>query len=179
MAPNHMRLPTFKDHLLQIPEYTLDIEDVNKQVAALNVEAINFGAFLPGDREISLTVSRARLRSLVTSWKHDLNRYRAFYLDESYPDESKQAAFFACWCGKVKPITLSPDVYSFTCIAVNEAFALHVALFRFLGIQPDEIDNKKYRILLRQLYYSNTEPIQLAADMELLREVALLKRQRR
>jgi hypothetical protein len=170
------RLPTFKDHRLQIPEYVLDVEAVNAQVADLEIEAKNFAAFLRGPDHMTVVASRARLRSLVISWKHDLNRFRAFYLDNSYPDCCKQAAHFAYWCGKVKPLTLSPDAYTFSCIAINEAFALHVAMYRFLGIQPDEIDDKMYRTLLRQLYYRPTDPIQLSVSLECLRDAVEGKR---
>ena len=159
---------TFKDPLLQIPKYRLNVKTINNEVANLELEVREFCS--QDDLQGTLTINKARLRSLVVSYRHDLNRHRAFHLEDSYPDEYKQAAYFAYWFSKVKPINLLNANYFFKYLAINELFAVHVTL-RMLNIQPKQISNEQYRNFVRQLYYRNTDPKQLYYALELFNGV--------
>jgi len=154
---------TFKDPLLQIPEYELDVKKINDEVANLELGIREFCS--QDELSGTLTINKARLRSLVVSYRHDLNRHRAFHLKDSYPDEYKQAAYFAYWFSKIKPISLLNSNYFFKYLAINELFAVHTVIL-MLNLRPKEISNEQYRNLVRQLYYRNTDPKQLYYSLE-------------
>lgn len=173
---------TFKDARLQIEPYALKWDAIQEDVVELETRLRDFDKVC--DLGGIITISRPRLRSVVMSWRHDLNRYKAFHLEcdpnnpetEPYPDKYKQAAYLAYWLSKIKPFSAPQSIFFFKYNAINEVFAIHVATQGYLGIDPKEISDERFRNLVRQLYYRDTNPKQLASTLEELYGHVTIKR---
>jgi hypothetical protein len=160
------RLHTFEDPVLQHPNYQLDLKKINLSVKGVLLEIKAFCE--NNDYFDMITVDIWKLRNIVISWKHDINRLRAFHFDSSYPDKYKQAAYFIFWFVKTKPVIVTRPNPKRKYMAINEILAYHLGITRLLQIEPAKISSEKYDGFIYQFCYHNIDPKQLIPRLELL-----------
>lgn len=180
---------TFKDEDLHHENYRVSIEEINDDAIELIQEFrrfIDISGLFPNPDDV-IVHSWPRSRKIITCWRRDLDRHRAFHLKTgSYPNIYKQASYLAWWISKIKPaFAIPPDKefkdepakrFSFKHVALIEAFAVHMAINKFLQIKIDEISNKTFRDLVRQLFFRNTCPKLLASYLEELHRRVVTER---
>jgi hypothetical protein len=120
----------------------------------------------------NIRLDKLLLQHVLRSWGIDEERHKEFHMIETMR-HYKQAAYFAYWFTKLKPIQVElKSVHDRACLA-NERFALSISL-NMLSVPTNSINKELLEKLEYMLRYRKFSAESLFVTFELLKKCSLV-----